>query len=204
MVEYSEKHNFYNILGIESGASVGDIEVGHKALTEPLDVDEKPEEEKRTAALAFLSVEAAFGVLSDVDARKDYDGKLKALNKAASSKEKIESALMGKEEQSPQEEDRLQKAKERYRASAKELTDIYYEKMFAAAKEGSLETVDPEQLMEWIGDERAESERKAEQKGRRVSFNINWDGFASVQDKRKERSDEILKIVDDLVENLQL
>jgi hypothetical protein len=92
----------------------------------------------------------------------------------------------------------------RYEAARNALADFYYEQLFGSAKKSRLSSVPPEQLMEWLSSERAESMRKAESKERRMSFDIDWQSLTSVQDMRKRRSEETVRIVEKLVDRFHL
>jgi DnaJ-class molecular chaperone len=201
-----EQFDFYRILGVQS--SVGDEEINkaHANLTSTLNPDAKPEEQRRAAAVAFVVADAAFAALSDKSLRSVFDTKVSEIQKAESDKEKIETQRKGKlqEQQSVEEDEKLKRAVLRYESAKKDLADFYYEHVFKAARNSHFETTSADKLLEWLSSERAESLRKAEQKGRKISFRIDWEGFDAVQNMRKKRSEEIVKIVDELVEGLQL
>jgi hypothetical protein len=76
--------------------------------------------------------------------------------------------------------------------------------MFKTARESRFDTVTTDKLMEWLSSERAEAARSPQQRAGGTSFDIDWKGFTSVQDKRKERGEEIAKIVDDLLAEFDL
>lgn len=206
MITDWEHYNFYSALEIDSDAGADEIKKAHQLLTASLDPDAEPEEGKRSAALAFIVSDAALEALTDDESRKNYDAKLDEARKAASAREKLEAKRMGKlqEEQSIEEDAKFQKATLRSESAKSALADFYYDRLFKRAKDIRFDTIPNETLMEWLNAERAELIRKAEQKGRKTSFQIDWQGFANVQEKRKERSEEIARIVEGLVERFQL
>ena len=201
-----DQYNFYRVLTVDPEAAPEEIKNAYEALTATLNPDAKPEEQKRAAALAFTTAIAALQVLSDKQARATYDSKLKELQQAESEKEKIEAKRAGKlqEQQSIEEDEKLKKAALKSESARTALVDYYYEQILNAAKNSRFETVSPEKLMEWITSERSEMIRKAEQKGRRTSFRIDWQGFASVQDGRKKRAQETTQIINQLMERFHL
>jgi DnaJ-class molecular chaperone len=85
-----ERYNFYRTLEVEAHATVQEIENACRHLTSTIDPDGKPDERKREAAVGFVAANAALEVLSDEGSRRDYDEKIKEVQKAASAKEKIE------------------------------------------------------------------------------------------------------------------
>jgi hypothetical protein len=99
---------------------------------------------------------------------------------------------------------KLQKAIVRYESAKSGLAEFYYDHLFDTAKKSTFKTVSPGKLMEWLGVERAEAMRKAEQRGRKTSFNIDWQGFADIQGARKKRIEEVAVLVEGLVEKLPL
>ncbi len=201
-----EKYNFYRILEVDPEAGAEEIAEAHRVRTSTLNPDAKPQEQKRAAAVAFIIADAALRVLSDERARNSYDSKLKEVEKAESEKEKIEASRRGKlqEQQSIEEDEKLKKAVLKFESARGALADFYYEKLFEAARNSRFDSVSPEKLSEWLSLERAESMRKAEEKGRRTSFRIDWQGYTSVQDMRKKRGEEIARIVVELTKKLQL
>jgi len=195
-----DQYNLYRMLEVEPDATVDEIQEAHQRLTSTMDLDGKPDEQKRSAAIASVAANAALDMLSDEGSRNDYDEKMKEMQKAASAKEKIEARRRGKlqEQQSIEEDEKLKDAVLRYETAKTALADLYYERLFKAARNSRLGTVTPEKLLEWLSSERAESMRKAEAKGRRTSFGIDWEGFTSVQDMRKKRAEETVRIVQEL------
>jgi len=202
----TEQYNFYRALGVAPDAATEEIAEAHKQLVAAPEPDEKPDEQKRAAALARIIANAALDVLSDEKSRQDYNAKLEEFHKTASYKSKVEAKRAGKlqEEQSIEEDMKLQKATVNYEAARSALADFYYDRLFDEAKKSRFETIPQEKLMEWLSADRAEAVRKAEQKGRRASFRIDWQGFASVQDTRKKRTEEIAGLVEELVTKLPL
>jgi hypothetical protein len=194
------------VLQIEPDAGTEEITRAHGQLTASLDPATQADEQKKDIALARVVADTALDVLSDEGIRKTYDEKLDELQKAVASKAKIESKRAGKlqEEQSVEEDTKLQKATVKYETARSALVDFYFDRLSDRARETEFEAIPQEKLMEWISAERAEAVRKAEQKGRRTSFRIDWEGFASVQDKRKGRGDDVTEIVERLVEELHL
>ncbi len=201
-----EKYSFYTILGVESGARADEIEKAHRLITSSLEPDARADDEKREAAMALVAADAALGVLCDDEARRDHDARLESVLKAASGKKKIETRRKGKlqEQQSVEDDVKLQKATAAMDSAVGALIDSYYERLFARARESRFESITAETLMEWLSSERAESERASQPKGRSTAFRIDWSGFASVQDKRKERGEEIAGIVGELLERFHL
>lgn len=200
-----EQHDFYRILQIDPEAGASEVERSHKELTSELDPDAKPEDQKKGAALAFVAIEAAYATLADEESRKSYNEKHKAMKKAQSAREKIESKRQGKlqEEQSIEEDERLKQAIQRYESAENAIVDFYYDRVLTAARESRFSAIPPEQVVKWLSSQREESARKSEQKGRRLSYQIDWDGFPSVQESRKGRSKEILHFIDELMETFQ-
>jgi DnaJ-class molecular chaperone len=201
-----EQYDFYRVLGVEPEAGPPELQEAYRSLTSTLNPDAKPSEQKRAAAIAFITADAAVQVLSDTTSRNTYDSILKEVQKAQSEKEKIEASRAGKlqEQQSIEEDEQLKKAALKLESARSKLAEFYYEHLFKAARESRFGTVAPEKLVGWLSAERAESARKAEQEGRRLSFRIEMEGFAGVQEMRKMRSDEIVHIVDELVQKFQL
>ncbi len=174
-----EHYNFYRALEIDPDAGVDEVKKAHEQVTASLDPDAEPEKGKRSAALAFLAADAALEALSDAESRKDHDAKLEEAQKAASAKDKLEAKRKGKlqEEQSIEEDAKFQKATLRSESAKSALADFYYDRLFKRARDIRFDTIPNETLMEWLSSERAESIRKAEQKGRKTSFEIDWQGF---------------------------
>ena len=201
-----EKYSFYKVLEVEPGARADEIEKAHKALVSTIEPDAAPDAEKMAAAIAFISAEAALETLSDEKSRSALDAKLDDTLKAASKKNKVEGSRKGKlqEQHSIEDDAKLQAATSNLDSAASALMDFYYERLFKKAKESRLKTVTTEKLMEWLSSERAESAKEFQPKGRKAAFQIDWRGFLSVQDRRKERGEEILEIVDGLVAKLQI
>ena len=201
-----DQYNFYKTLDLESDASVEEIRKAHQHLTSTINPDTTSDEQKKAAAMAFVAANAALEVLSSENSRNDYDARIKEVQKAASAKEKIEARRRGKlqEQQSIEEDERLKDAVLRYETARNALGDFFYEQLLRVARDSDLGSVEPEKLMEWLSSERSESMRKAESKGRRTSFSIDWQDFAGVQDMRKKRSEETVRIVGRLAEKLQL
>lgn len=201
-----EQYSFHKILDVDPRADTDGIKSAHKALVSTLDPDTAPEEEKRAVALARLAADAALDALIDEESRKAFDARIDDVMKAASNKNKIETKRKGKlqEQQSMEEDEKLQKATEKFDSAISALSDFYYDRLFNRARKTRFDTITTENLMEWLGSERAESARASRQRGGRASFQIDWRGFAGVQDKRKERNEEIAQIVDGLVAKFQL
>ena len=201
-----ERHSFYRILEVERGAKADDIKAAHESLVSVLDPDAAPEDEKKSAALARVAADAALDALSDGESRKECDARLDEILKAASKKKKIETKRKGtlQEQQSIEEDEKLQKATEKLDSAAASLADFYYDRTFKAARESRFDTVPADKLTEWLSSERAEAAGASRQKGGGTSFEIDWKGFTSVQDKRKERGEEIAKIVDELLAGFHL
>ena len=201
-----EKYSFYKVLEVEPGARADEIEKAHKALVSSIEPDAAPDAEKMEVAIAFISAEAALETLSDEKSRSALDAKLDDTLKAVSKKNKVESKRKGKlqEQHSIEDDAKLQAATSNLDSAAGALMDFYYERLFKQAKESRLKTVTTEKLMEWLSSERAESAKEFQPKGRKAAFQIDWRGFLSVQDRRKERGEEILEIVDGLVAKLQV
>lgn len=200
-----EQYSLYGALEIDAGANADDIKAAHERLASGLDPDTAPEEEKKGVALSRLAADAALDALSDEKAREECDARLDEMQKAASRKKKIESKRKGKqqEEQSVEEDEKLQKATERFDSARGSLVDFYFDRLFKAARQGRFETVPTERLMEWLSSERAEAAKSQQQSGGRVSFKIDWSGFTSIQDKRKERGEEISRLIDELASGIQ-
>ena len=206
MSQEPEQYNFYKVLEVVPDAATEDIAAAHSQLVAALEPDKKPDEQKRAAALAHIMANVALEVLSDEKLRQDYNAKLEEFQKTASYKSKVEAKRAGKlqEEQSIEEDRKLQKATVDYEAARTALADFYYDRLFDEAKKSAFKTIPREKLMEWLSAERAEATRKAEQKGRRASFRIDWQGFTSVQDTRKKRTEEIAGQVEEFVTKLPL
>ncbi len=201
-----EQHDFYRLLEIEYSAGPEEVANAHERLASTLDPDKKPDEQKRATALARIVADAARDVLCDEESRKIYNSRLEEVQNAASSRAKIEAKRAGKlqEEQSIEEDVKLQKAVVRYESARSAFAEFYYDRLFDTAKKSAFQTVLRQTLLEWLGVERAEAMRKAEQKGRRTSFGIDWQGFLGIQEARKKRTEEITALVEDLVEKLPL
>ena len=204
MTEAWEKYSFYKILGIKRGADADAIKDAYRDLVASLDPAAAPEGEKKAVALARLTADAAFETLSDEKSKAECDARLEDLMEAASKKKRVESKRKGKlqEQQTIDEDEKLRKATEQLDTATSSLADLYYDRLFKSAKESKSESVTSEKLMEWLSSERAESARASQQRGGRLPFQIDWSGFTSVQDKRKERGDEIAQIVDELTAKL--
>ncbi len=201
-----DQQDFYRLLRIDKEATPTEIEEAYANLTSALDPDSSPKEQKRANALAFITAHTARQTLLDQTKRTSYDAKLKEVQETEAEKEKIEAKRAGKlqEQQSIEEDEKLKKAALRYEAARNALSDFYYNQLFAAARQSSFETIEPEQLMGWLSAERAESLRKEEQKGRKISFRIDLSSFGGVQDMRKKRGDEIPAIIDELTRTFHL
>src|SRR3989442_15080697 len=63
--------DFYILLGIERGATLGDIKRAYKRLARKYHPDINPGD--RTAAAHFRQISEAYETLSDVDRRRRYD-----------------------------------------------------------------------------------------------------------------------------------
>jgi len=201
-----EKYSFYKILEVEPGAGAEEIKKAHERITSPLEPDAAPDEEKRTVSFALIAADAALEELKDDDSRKAYDAILDDILKAAANKKKIEGKRKGKlqEQQSIEDDVKLQKATAGLDSAIDALIDLYYDRLFKRARESSFDSIPADKLMEWLNSERAESQRASREKGRGTAFQIDWRDFASVQDGRKERGKKVLEIVEELVERFQL
>ena len=206
MAEYWERYSFYGILEVDPNTKLEDIKTAHEGVGPELDPDSVPEEDRKKTALARLAADAALAALSDEESRKDCDAKLEAIKKAASGKKKIEAKRKGKlqDQQSIEEDEKLQKATERFDSAVGSLSEFYYDHLFAAAKESGFETLSPDTLMEWLSSDRAESAKSSQQRTGRASFAIDWRGFLSVQEMRKTRFEEIEDIVNELTVSFEL
>ena len=200
-----EQHDFYRILQVDPDAGTSEIERSHKELISELDPNAKPDDQKKAAALAFVAIEAAYTTLADEKSRKSYNKKHKEMKKAESAREKIESKRQGnlQEEQSIEEDEKFKKVIQRHESAENAIVDFYYDRVLTAAGESRFNSIPPEQVVKWLSSQREESARKSEQKGRRLSYQIDWDGFPSVQESRKGRSKEILHFIDELMETFQ-
>ncbi len=201
-----ERHSFYRILEVDRRATPDDIKAAHESLASTLDPDTAPDEDKRATALSRLAIDASLDALSDEKSRKECDARLDKILKAVSNKKKTETKRKGKllEQHSMEEDEKLQKATEKLDSAAASLADFYYDRMFKTARESRFDTVPADKLMEWLSSERAEAAGSSQQRGGRTSFEIDWKGFTSVQDKRKERGEGIAKIVDELLAGFHL
>jgi len=199
------QHDFYGILSVQPEAGEPEIIKAHEALAASLDPDNKPAEEKKDAALNLLSADAARDVLLDSQKREEYDAKLIDVQKAQSEKEKIEAKRAGKlqEQQSIEEDEKLKQASLHLEAAQEILADFYYDHLFASARKRTFNSVPLEKVLEWLSSDRVELLRKAEQKGRRISFRIDWHGFGNIQEMRKQRGEQIGHIVGRLVDKLE-
>ena len=201
-----EQYNFCRILEVAADARADEIKEAHRRLASSLNPDSKPEEEKRDTVLALIGVDAALETLSNEQLRLAFDARLAEMRKAASEKNKIETKRKGnlQEQQTIEEDEKLQKATLKYDSARDAFADFFYDRLFDTAKKSAFKTIAREKLMEWLSSERAESSRKAEEKGSTTSFRIDWSGFTSVQDMRKKRGSEALLVLDKLVEKLRL
>ncbi|GAB4334774.1 MAG: hypothetical protein Kow0099_07010 [Candidatus Abyssubacteria bacterium] len=200
------QYDFYGVLDVDPNASLEEIEKAFSDRTSALNPDNKPKEQRRAAAIAFVTAEAARQVLSAQATRDSFNAKLKEVKEAESEKKKVEEKRKGKlqEQQTIEEDEKLKNASIRYESAKSALAEFYYDQLFKAARASRFDTVPSGTLVEWLNFERAESMRKSEQKGRRTLFRIGWEGFAGVQDMRKERSQETVRIVDELVQKFGL
>jgi DnaJ-class molecular chaperone len=196
-----EQYDFYRVLEVEPTASAEEIEKAFEARASTFNPDNKPQEQKRAAAMAFVVADAARQTLSDQRARDFFDAKLKGVKEADSEKTKVEEKRKGKlqEQQTIEEDEKLKRASVRYEAAKSALAEFYYDQLFKAARASKFTAVPSDTVVEWLSFERAESMRKSEQRGRRTSFRIGWEGFVGIQDMRKKRGQEIVGIVDELV-----
>jgi hypothetical protein len=206
LTEAIERYSFYRALTVERDAAKAEIAGAHEQAVSALEPAAGTDEQKRAVVLARIVADTAQAVLIDEESRALYDAKIAEAEKAESAKTKLESKRAGKlqEEQTIEEDVKLQKATVKYESALGALADFYYDRLFDAARETVFEAVPKEKVLEWLSAERAEAIRKAEQKGRKTSFRIDWEGFASVQDKRKTRGEEIAGIIENLVQELQL
>jgi curved DNA-binding protein CbpA len=197
--------DFYRLLGVQPEAAEAEIIKAYDALIASLEPDKKPPEEKKEAALTVIAADAAREVLANAEQRKSFDAKLEEYKRAESEKDKIEARRAGKlqEQQSIEDDEKLKQVSLHLDAASEALADFYYEQLFAAAQKRSFETIPLEKLLEWLSLERAELLRRAEQKGRRIAFRIDWHGFEEVQEMRKKRGEEIGTIIDTLVQKLE-
>ena len=206
MAEDWERYSFYRILEVDPQTNADEIKTAHEQIVSELDPDSASEEDQKKTALARLAADAALAALSDEESQKDCDARLEAIKKAASGKKKIEARRKGKlqDQQSIEEDEKLQKATERFDSAIGSLAELYYDHLFAVAKESSFETVSPDALMEWLSSDRAESGKSSQQRTGRTSFAIDWRGFSSVQEMRKTRFQEIEDIVMELTTTFEL
>jgi DnaJ-class molecular chaperone len=206
VAEVWERYSFYRILEVNPNTNVDDIKAAHEQIVAELDPDSVPEDDRKKTALERLAADAALAVLSDDESQKDFDARIEAIKKTASAKKKVETRRKGKlqEQQSIEEDEKLQKATERFDAAIGSLVEFYYDRLFAAAKESSFRTASADTLMEWLSSDRAESARASQQRTGRISFVIDWRGFTSVQEMRKTRVGEIENIVNELTSTFEL
>ena len=206
MAEDWERYSFYGILEVDPQTKVDEIKAAHEGVVPELDPDSAPEADRKKTALARLAADAALAALSDEESRKDCDAKLEAIKKAASGKKKIEAKRKGKlqDQQSIEEDEKLQKATERFDSAVGSLAEFYYDHLFAAAKESRFETLSADTLMEWLSSDRAEPAKSSQQRTGRASFVIDWRGFSSVQEMRKTRFKEIEDIIRELTTTFEL
>ncbi|RJP20407.1 MAG: hypothetical protein C4520_11555 [Candidatus Abyssobacteria bacterium SURF_5] len=203
MAQNSDQYNFYKVLSVQSNAQEPDIQKAYEEATASLRPEDMPAEERKAAILALVAADAAKLVLLDSKKRSLFDARLNEVRKIQTEKEKIEAKRAGKlqEQQSIEEDEKLKNVSLQLDAANAALSDFYYDQLFAAAKTRKFESVPPDNVMEWISSQRADLLRKAEQKGRRVSFRIDWRGFPAIQEMRKKRGEEIDAIVDQLVKD---
>ncbi|KAG6891239.1 hypothetical protein C0995_008491 [Termitomyces sp. Mi166 len=80
---------YYDILGVEPSASVEDVRKAYrrKALeTHPDKLDQTAtDEDKRSAEKRFRDIREAFDILGDVQKRKEYDARMRLMNRNDSS-----------------------------------------------------------------------------------------------------------------------
>ncbi|MDE2223320.1 MAG: molecular chaperone DnaJ [Candidatus Omnitrophica bacterium] len=67
------KKDYYEILGVQKGASLADIKKAYRALALKYHPDRVPEAEKKKAEEQFKEISEAYGVLSDPQKRQTYD-----------------------------------------------------------------------------------------------------------------------------------
>ena len=134
-----EQHDFYKLLEVDRTAGPEEIAKAHEHVISALDPDTGPDEQKRETALARIVADAACDTLSDEGSRKAYNSRLEEAQEAASNREKIESRRAGKlqEEQSIEEDVKLQKAIVKYESAKDALADLYYDRLFDTAKKST-------------------------------------------------------------------
>jgi len=201
MQKETDRYNFYRLLGVQPEANEQEIIQAHQDAVASLQPDSLSGEARKQAALELLSANTARHVLTDDEKRKLYDVKLKDFLKVESEREKIQAKRAGKlqEQQSIEDDERLKQISLRADAALESLADFYYEELFAVARVANIPSVSLDKLLEWISSERAEFMRQSEQKGRRMSFRIDWHGISNVQEMRKKRTEEIGNIIEGLV-----
>jgi molecular chaperone DnaJ len=69
----STKKDYYDILGVDKGASAADIKKAYRKLVMQYHPDRVPENEKKEAEEKFKEISEAYGVLSDPKKRQLYD-----------------------------------------------------------------------------------------------------------------------------------
>jgi DnaJ-class molecular chaperone len=205
MEQTSEHYNFYRILRVQPEAGDAEIQRAHADLTAAIRLEDMPPEKAKEAALTLVAAEAARHALTNPAKRESFDAKLAEAQRAESEKEKIETKRAGKlqEQQSIEDDEKLKQVSLRLEAATEALADFYFEQLFAVAREGNIQSVPLDKLLEWLNSERMELLRKAEQKGRKVAFRIDWHGLGNVQEERKRRGEEIEAIVERLATHLR-
>jgi aldehyde:ferredoxin oxidoreductase len=205
MEQTSEHYNFYRILRVQPEAGDAEMQRAHAELTAAMVVEDAPAEKMKEAALELVAVEAARHALTSPAKRESFDAKLAEAQQAESEKEKIETKRAGKlqEQQSIEDDEKLKQVSLRLEAATEALADFYFEQLFAVAREGNIQSIPLDKLLEWLSSERMELLRKAEQKGRKVAFRIDWHGLGNVQEERKRRGEEIEAIVERLATQLR-
>lgn len=200
MQKETDRYNFYRVLGIQPQANEQEIVQAHQNAADSLRPDSLSGEERKRAALGLLAVNTAKHVLTDGEKRKLYDVRLNEFLKVESEREKIQTKRAGKlqEQQSIEDDERLKQISLRSEAALESLADFYYEELFAVARQGNIPSASLDKLLEWISSERAEFMRQSEQKGRRVSFRIDWHRLSNVQEMRKRRIENIGSIIEGL------
>lgn len=70
---FSRIGSFYKVLGIQTGASIGEIKSAYRKLARVLHPDVAAEGQKESRAFEFIRIHEAYETLSDPAKRADYD-----------------------------------------------------------------------------------------------------------------------------------